>query len=60
MDAPRRLMMSLARSLLHRLGLASPPPPDRFDLRLGRLGRRERRIRSRALLFRSRPSPLAA
>lgn len=36
------------------------PGPDIFDLRLQRIGSRERRCQTRKVLFRPQPQPMAA
>ena len=51
--------------LLARFGLFAPKSakitgPDQFDLRLQRIGFRERRHEAQPLLFRNRRSPLEA
>ena len=52
--------MKLAQSLLSRFGLFAQKPegPDAFDLRLQRIGSRERRSQARAVLFRALLQPL--
>lgn len=55
--------MNYARQIFARLGLFAPKPdqaPDAFDLRLMRIGTRERRLNTRRALFRPKPAPLAA
>lgn len=52
--------MTAAKAFLERLGLLAPRGPDDFDLRLARIGRRERRLHGHPALFRNRPSLSAA
>lgn len=52
--------MKFGLNLLARLGLFTPKSegPDAFDLRLQRIGSRERRSQARAVLFRVLLQPL--
>ena len=54
--------MKFGYALLARFGLFAPKSegPDAFDLRLQRIGSRERRRQARPILFRPQPQPLAA
>ena len=54
--------MKLGKALFARFGLFAPHDagPDHFDLRLQRIGRRERVRHAMPGLFRNQPSPLAA
>ncbi|MEO8242632.1 MAG: hypothetical protein ABI832_09970 [bacterium] len=54
--------MKIAHSLLARLGLFAHKSegPDAFDLRLQRIGTRERRRQVQRVLFRSQPLLQAA
>ena len=54
--------MKLGYALLARFGLFAPKSqgPDAFDLRLQRIGSRERRCQTRPILFRPLPQLLAA
>ena len=49
--------MKLAQKVLARLGLFTQKPqaPDAFDLRLQRIGTRERRLQVRLSLFKGQP-----
>ena len=53
--------MKLGKALFARFGLFAHKQvgPDQFDLRLQRIGRREKVCKGTAMLFRNRPSPLA-
>ena len=54
--------MKLAQTLLARFGLFAQKPqgPDAFDLRLARIGTRERRLQVRLALFKGLPQLTAA
>jgi hypothetical protein len=54
--------MKFGFALLARFGLFVPktPGPDAFDLRLQRIGSRERRRQTRPILFRPQPQLLEA
>jgi hypothetical protein len=55
--------MEFGMQLLARFGLynrKTEAAPDAFDLRLQRIGTRERRLSVRRSLFRSKPAPSAA
>ena len=55
--------MKRGYALLARFGLFAPKKlhgPDAFDLRLQRIGNRERRCQTRKVLFRPQPPLLAA
>ena len=54
--------MKLGKALFARFGLFARKDagPDQFDLRLQRIGRRERCHDCASLLFRNQSSPLAA
>lgn len=47
----------MAKAILERLGFGSSDQMDSFDLRLARIGRRERRHRGMPILFKNRQSP---
>ena len=51
--------MSTAKALLERLGLLAGDEMDNFDLRLARIGRREKRHHGMPILFKSRLTPSA-
>ena len=53
--------MKYGYALLAKFGLyVQKSSPDVFDLRLQRIGNRERRARARCMLFRQQPQPLEA
>lgn len=58
--------MTFGKALFARLGSFSRKKPamlaetDTFDLRLARIGSRERRVVTRPVLFRTKSEPLAA
>ncbi len=54
--------MKLAIALFERFGLFArkDSQPDQFDLRLDRIGKRERRLEVRPVLFRNQPAPREA
>ena len=49
--------MSVAIAFLERIGLLTVDTSDAFDLRLARIGRRERRLNDAPALFKNRLSP---
>ena len=53
-------IMSAAKALLERLGLLAGDEMDHFDLRLARIGRREKRHHGMPILFKNRLTPSAA
>jgi hypothetical protein len=57
MQALTEIAMKLAQALLSRFGLFAQKPqgPDAFDLRLQRIGTRERRLQVRLALFKWQP-----
>ncbi len=52
--------MSVAKALLERFGLLAANEATCFDIRLARIGRRERRHSGMPILFKNRLSHLAA
>ena len=54
--------MTYCYTLLAKFGLFAPKSaaPDMFDLRLQRIGNRERNRQARRVLFRPQPQPLQA
>ena len=59
---PQEALMKYGFALLARFGLMSQKPagPDAFDLRLQRIGSRERRVQVRHVLFKGLPQLMEA
>jgi len=55
--------MNYGKQLFAKIGLFAPKSsegPDAFDLRLQRIGTRERRLSARRALFKQKLAPMAA